>query len=175
MRWGAPQLPTQAPKTLCRGQNGIFWPFWGKKCGFLVMAAPKQSITCSKTLQNTFFGVRHPQNHTQNHSVWCGLPSCLSWHGCARPSRQRLCGVGSRSTRRPHRALPGALAWPVVPAAPPALEGHNMVAEARHLPPGKYRGERRMQKDAEGGCAGAGQEQLQHFTLTNEFMYHRFY
>ena len=32
-----------------------------------------------------------------------------------------------------------------------------------------------MQKDAEGGCAGAGQEQLQHFTLTNEFMYHRFY
>ena len=28
-----------------------------------------------------------------------------------------------------------------------------------------------MQKDAEGGCAGAGQEQLQHFTLTNEFMY----
>ena len=46
-----------------------------------------------------------------------------------------------------------------------------MVAEARHLPPGKYRGERRMQKDAEGGCAGDGQEQLQHFTLTNEFMY----
>ena len=32
-----------------------------------------------------------------------------------------------------------------------------------------------MQKDAEGGCAGAGQEQLPHFTLTNEFMYHRFY
>ena len=90
-------------------------------------------------------------------------------------SRQRLCGVGSRSTRRPHQALPGALAWPVVPAAPLALQGHDMVAEARHLPPGKYRGERRMQKDAEGGCAGAGQEQLQHFTLTNEFMYHRFY
>ena len=32
-----------------------------------------------------------------------------------------------------------------------------------------------MQKDAEGGCAGAGQEQLQHFKLTNEFMYHQFY
>ena len=56
-----------------------------------------------------------------------------------------------------------------------SVEGHDMVAEARHLPPGKYRGERRMQKDAEGGCAGAGQEQLQHLALTNEFMYHRFY
>ena len=50
-----------------------------------------------------------------------------------------------------------------------------MVAEARHLPPGKYRAERRMQKDAEGGSARAGKEQLQHFTLTNEIMYHRFY
>ena len=43
--WGAPQLPTQAPKTLFWGKNGIFWRFWGKKCGFWVMAAPKQSIT----------------------------------------------------------------------------------------------------------------------------------
>ena len=53
--WGALQLPTQAPKTLFWEKNGSFWPFWGKKCGFLVMAAPGQSITCSKTLQNTFF------------------------------------------------------------------------------------------------------------------------
>ena len=30
-----------------------------------------------------------------------------------------------------------------------------------------------MQKEV--GCVGAGQEQLQHFTLTNEFMYHRFF
>ena len=29
----------------------FFWLFLVQKCGFLVMAAPKNSITCSKTLQ----------------------------------------------------------------------------------------------------------------------------
>ena len=52
---GGAQLPTQAPKTLFWRKNGIFWPFWGEKCSFWVMAAPEQSIACSRTLQNTFF------------------------------------------------------------------------------------------------------------------------
>ena len=53
--YGALQLTTQAPKTLFQAKKmAFFWPFWGKKCGCLVMAAPKHSITCSKNLQNTF-------------------------------------------------------------------------------------------------------------------------
>ena len=35
---------------------------FGKKYGFLVMLAPEPLIICSKRLQNTFFGVQHPQN-----------------------------------------------------------------------------------------------------------------
>ena len=50
----------------------FFGNFLGKKCVFLVMAAPKQSINCSKTLQNTYFGVQHPENRvggpTTDHS-----------------------------------------------------------------------------------------------------------
>ena len=61
--YGALQLTTQAPKTLFQAKkNGIFGHFWAKKCAFLVMAAPKHSITCSKTLQNTFCRVQHPEN-----------------------------------------------------------------------------------------------------------------
>ena len=41
----------------------FFWPFLGEKCGFLVIAAPKNSISCSKTLQNTFLGV--PQTESR--------------------------------------------------------------------------------------------------------------
>ena len=55
MGWGPLHLTTPAPKTLFWAKKkGIFWPFWGKKCGFLVMVAPKHSITCSNTLQKTF-------------------------------------------------------------------------------------------------------------------------
>ena len=52
--WGALQLTTHAPKTLFYAKKVFFCPFWGKKCGRLVMAAPKHWITCSKNLQNTF-------------------------------------------------------------------------------------------------------------------------
>ena len=40
----------------------FFGHFWAKNAVFLVMAAPKHSKTCSKTLQNTFLGLQHPQN-----------------------------------------------------------------------------------------------------------------
>ena len=36
--------------------------FLGKKAVFLVMVAPGPLIICSKELQNTLFGVQHPQN-----------------------------------------------------------------------------------------------------------------
>ena len=53
--WG-PTTDHSSPKNTALGKkNGIFWPFLGKKCGFFVTAAPKQSITCSKTLQSTSF------------------------------------------------------------------------------------------------------------------------
>ena len=34
----------------------FFGHLWAKNAVFFVMAAPKHSITCSKNLQNTFFG-----------------------------------------------------------------------------------------------------------------------
>ena len=50
----------------------FFWPFLGKKSGFLVMVAPNHSITCSKAWLNQFVRVQHSQNRvggpTTDHS-----------------------------------------------------------------------------------------------------------
>ena len=54
--YGALQLTTQAPKTLFQAKKWHFLAIFGQKMRFfLVMAAPKHSITCSKKLRNTFF------------------------------------------------------------------------------------------------------------------------
>ena len=44
IEYGTLQLTTQARKHRFRPKNGIFWPFLGKKCGFLVITAPQHSI-----------------------------------------------------------------------------------------------------------------------------------
>ena len=53
--WG-PTCDYSGPKNTVLGQKMAFsGHFWQKKCVFLVMAALKPLIVCSKTLQNTFF------------------------------------------------------------------------------------------------------------------------
>ena len=52
--WG-PTTDHSGPKNAVLGyKTAFFGHFWAKMRFFLVMAAPKHSITCSKTLHNTF-------------------------------------------------------------------------------------------------------------------------
>ena len=81
----------------------FLWPFLGKKCGCLVMAAPKHSMTCSKTLQNTFFRLQHPQKRvggpTTAHSGPKNTVFGKKWHFLAIfGQKMRFFGDGGSKT-----------------------------------------------------------------------------
>ena len=65
-------MTTQAPKTPFEAKKWLLLAIFGQKCVFLVIAAPIPLIICSKTLQNTFLRVQHPENRvwgpTTDHS-----------------------------------------------------------------------------------------------------------
>ena len=70
--WG-PTCDHSGPQNTVFGQKMVFcWPFLAKKCVFLVMAALKLLIVCSRTFQNTFCRAQHPENRvwapTADHS-----------------------------------------------------------------------------------------------------------